>query len=422
VILAHQNEAIRNEAIRKAAAAVTLIALIIGAIAYLGHVAYRTVTVQMALAEAKRFTPPPATPRPVRPLAGPPAKLRPHPWSSPYRNRQFDDAVAGAKDAYEKGNYDKAIALNTKALDIHPSADLAWLLLTRRGDCYLEKKDPDKALADYNEAARLGAGLDGATYVSRALALRQKGEREEAMKDFDAAIATLPDDGWVYSKRAAAFAEDGNLDGALADYVKAVELTPKNIGLRLALAETYLQRNNNQKAITQATIVLQINASSVHAYVDRAKAYAQLGLDFQANADLDAATELKNTDKAAALNSVAWCRATDPQKALRDGKKAVLAATEACELKHWSSWSYIDTLAAACAEAGDFDGAIKYEKQAIQMAPANAGKIERPNQRLYLYEHHKPYRQETKGSSCVSFRYLSSALTDYEEWSGPEWH
>jgi tetratricopeptide (TPR) repeat protein len=148
----------------------TVAVVVIGGIGYLGWIGYREVSVQMVLWQAKQFTAKPSTkPRRTDPKAL--EELRPRPWSSPLNNRHFDEAIAGARAAYDVGNYDRAIAFNTEALAIHPSDDLVWLLLRRRGDCYLENGEPDDAIADYEQAARLG-DLDAHTYISRALALR----------------------------------------------------------------------------------------------------------------------------------------------------------------------------------------------------------------------------------------------------------
>ncbi len=67
-------------------------------------------------------------------------------------------------------------------------------------------------------------------------------------------------------------------------------------------------------------------------------------------------------------------------------------ATRACELSEWKNAAYIDTLAAAHAEAGAFDQAVKFQRQVIQMAegPNRQGMQER----LKLYQQHKPYREE----------------------------
>jgi tetratricopeptide (TPR) repeat protein len=53
-------------------------------------------------------------------------------------------------------------------------------------------------------------------------------------------------------------------------------------------------------------------------------------------------------------------------------------------------------LAAAYAEAGDFDRAVKYQKQALQMTPTHNENIDAAKARLELYAHYKPYREEPK--------------------------
>jgi len=93
-----------------------------------------------------------------------------------------------------------------------------------------------------------------------------------------------------------------------------------------------------------------------------------------------------------ALNSLAWLRATCLEPGIRDGKEAVKLAIKACELSEWKDWGIIDTLAAAYAEIGDFDQAIKYEKQVVEMIKPSTGR-RKLQQRVALYERHKPYRE-----------------------------
>ena len=94
------------------------------------------------------------------------------------------------------------------------------------------------------------------------------------------------------------------------------------------------------------------------------------------------------------LNGFAWTLATSPDGKLRDGKLSVELATKACELTAWKSSACLDTLAAAHAEAGDFDTAIRRQNQAIALL-TDATEKEDFVKRLKLYKDRKPYRSST---------------------------
>ncbi len=51
----------------------------------------------------------------------------------------------------------------------------------------------------------------------------------------------------------------------------------------------------------------------------------------------------------------------------------------------------VDTLAAAYAEAGDFDNAVKMENQCLQMPEVFQGQHEGMQERIELYQAHKPF-------------------------------
>jgi protein O-mannosyl-transferase len=73
-------------------------------------------------------------------------------------------------------------------------------------------------------------------------------------------------------------------------------------------------------------------------------------------------------DNAAILNNLAWLRAACPDPNYRDGQEAVRLATRACDLVGFDKPLFIGTLAAAQAEAGDFQSAIATAERAAALA------------------------------------------------------
>ncbi len=91
-------------------------------------------------------------------------------------------------------------------------------------------------------------------------------------------------------------------------------------------------------------------------------------------------------------NSKAWILATCEDEKVRNGKMAVDHATKACELTEFSKATYVDTLAAAHAEAGEFDAAVKQMQNAMELTEDPAQR-QRFAARLELYKNHQPYHQ-----------------------------
>jgi tetratricopeptide (TPR) repeat protein len=148
-----------------------------------------------------------------------------------------------------------------------------------------------------------------------------------------------------------------------------------------------------EKGIADLNESLRLNPSNANAFVGRAQAYAKKGDYKKALEDCKSAIDL-DTKNPLVYNSAAWIRATCPNSRLRDDQHAISDATKACELTGWA-WSVsIDTLAAAYAEAGDFDKAIAYQKRALKMNKLLEDERKEMLARLSLYQQHKPYYKQ----------------------------
>jgi hypothetical protein len=99
-------------------------------------------------------------------------------------------------------------------------------------------------------------------------------------------------------------------------------------------------------------------------------------------------------DNHIALNNVAWILATRPETSLRNGADAVKYAERANELTHWENPSFLDTLAAAYAQAGRFSDALKTARHALKLAEQqpNSALVEALKREIKLYEAGLPFQ------------------------------
>ena len=112
-------------------------------------------------------------------------------------------------------------------------------------------------------------------------------------------------------------------------------------------------------------------------YWQRGNAWKKKGDYAKALADFDEAVRL-DPALAGAHNSRAWLLGTCPDAKYRDGKAAVESAKKACERTDWKVANYLRTLAAACAEAGQFDDAVAWEEKAMRdLEPSQADEARR---------------------------------------------
>ncbi len=195
-----------------------------------------------------------------------------------------------------------------------------------------------------------------------------------------------------------AWALNHHLDEAIVDHTAAIALAPRNADAYLHRGLVWEQKNELDKALEDYSESLKIDSMNFVVFGARANLWMRKGEFEKALTDLTAAIRLNPTD-AHSYNERAWLHATCPVESCRDGKRAVTDAVEACMLDRWQNWLFVDTLAAAYAENGEFDNAVKWQQRATEMAP-DANTKERTAARLKLYQEHQPYREPQKSAGA----------------------
>ena len=278
-------------------------------------------------------------------------KLRPkEAWF--YINRASAKHDAGYTEDAQK-DYEESISINKRVSDSHIGMS----------NIYLSQNDLDKAL-EYAERAVEIQPKNAVSLNHRGWVLYKLGKVDEAMFDLNRAINYAPRLQLAYNNRAVCHVALGDLDEAIEDYDRCIDLsggtgTPTTLSNR---AVAYEGQKEYKKAMADFEKAIEIGATVPEV-----------------------------------LNGLAWFLAVCPDEDYRDGKKAVDYAKQAIKISGDKDWNFLDTLAAALAENGDFDEAVVNQKKAIKLAPEDDKSDYQA--RLKLYESKEAYRSNVGKSS-----------------------
>ncbi len=234
------------------------------------------------------------------------------------------------------------------------------------------------------------------SYNNRGVVRRAQGKLDDALADFQRAIGIL---------------EGASTNSAVAQAPKTSQspawpVTPE---VRLSIAVGYSETGidllrriwvmsessqQTERAVALATSLKNCAyAHSVQGNIEAALREFNEALDlYRPMADQEElAFQLAKT-----LSSAAWIYATFPEPKFRDGAKAREYALKACQLSNWKVAVPLETLAAACAETGDFAQAIKWQQMAVELGTARQNR--EMTSRLELYRAGNPYRSRLPGT------------------------
>jgi tetratricopeptide (TPR) repeat protein len=332
--------------------------------------------------------------------------------------------LARRSKAYElKGDLDAALRDYDQAIRIAPAVSSWW---NNRGNLFQKLKEYDKALENYNRAIEL-RGNSAIVHGNRGNAFNHKREYDHAIADFDEALRLNPRYVNAFANRANSYRELKQFDKALADYDAALKIDPRfayaltNRGSLRATCKEYdkaMADFNAAAAIDPRAALCFYNRGKVRrtlkefnlaiddldhaiwldkrytaAFVERGNLRRELKQYDRALKDFDAAMEI-DPKASGPANAKAWLLSTCPDEKFRDGNKAVELAARAVEQSKRRNTTYLQTLAAAHAEAGAFDEAVKQQKLALEQKELSDEDRVKAQRLLQKFEEKKPWREE----------------------------
>lgn len=286
--------------------------------------------------------------------------------------------------------FDEALVSVDKASQLNPGSVMA---ITVRAEIHAEMGNLDAALHDLNQALAMRPG-NPFVLLLRANLYKEMKKPEAALADIERALRRKPDLEQARRLRWSVLIGQRKLDQVISEMEGHLRKNPDDQEMRIQLAMICTAEHQPQKAIEIYSKILASDADNLDALQGRGNALLGIGKHAEAIADLNKATEIE-ADDSGTLNNLAWVLATSPEEPLRDGRRAIELATKACELTEFKQAHIVSTLAAAYAETGDFDTAVKWSKKALKLADGSVEPEVRQSleKELKSYQERKPWRE-----------------------------
>jgi tetratricopeptide (TPR) repeat protein len=231
-----------------------------------------------------------------------------------FTDRGIANIMLGRLDA-AKGDFGRAIALYQRPIgpiDLLGSSDpnSSWNLGgyappvsldpkgVRRGlahcglgQVYHRLHQDEQAINEYNQAIALNPG-DPNNYAGRGDAYAALDQLDAALADYNEAIRLNPNLMHAYANRGAALFWKGDPEHALADLDRALQLDPTDGFARRYRGSVLARLGQNEKALLDFDAALRVNPKDAGALKDRGGVLVQMGQYERALKDLDESLRL----------------------------------------------------------------------------------------------------------------------------------
>jgi Flp pilus assembly protein TadD len=321
----------------------------------------------------------------------------------------------------QRDELDEAVKQFREAIRLDPGSVKAQFNL---GVAFDRQRRAGEAIEQYQATLRLDPDFAPA-HFNLGVQFAGQGRTAEAIDAFAQAVRLEPHFAPAHYNLAAALVEGGRPDDAAPHFTEAVHLDADFERMHLPMGLLLLAHDRAADAAEHFRAALNRDGSAAPVQYHLGRALAELGrgdeavasfrraaalqplspqfraalawaLDRrgrpgEADAEYGVASQLDPQWPQAAARK-AWTLATHPEARSRDGRLAVALAEQASRGTGGRDPRVEDALAAAYAEAGQFERAIAAARRAHELATADAALTRELEGRIRLYEKGLPYR------------------------------
>jgi tetratricopeptide (TPR) repeat protein len=291
-----------------------------------------------------------------------------------------------AEELIDQKEWDKAFLEFQRSLELKSNFQLT---LDGLGYIATEKGDLNEARQYFRKSLELDPANVFA-YIGLGVVALKEGDNASAEKYFQEAVRLNPMNSQALYHFGNVLAAQANYAQAIQHYEKALEINPEHLEARFNLGVALNSMGRFNLAVPHFEYILSNAPREKDALHMLAVAVNRLGDVDRAIALYDQVLTISPGDLPT-LNNLAWILATAPKLEQRDGARAVQMALKLCEETQYKIPTSLDTLAAAYAQDGQFELAVKWAARVLEMSDPGDPRYQMRSELRTLYSQKRAY-------------------------------